>query len=220
MKDIILFMSPGACSRVSMTALEEAGLDFEDRLIFTGSGMQNSPEYLALNRKGKVPALSVDGQVLTETPAILTYLNRQRPDARLLPGGDAMAEAQALSDLAWCSSTLHLEVRQNRAPQKLTHDDPAGVLAAGRAKFAKSCDYIASRVSDGRWWYGRQWSIVDTYLYWCYSTAARGGFSLEGRTALAEHAERVRARPSFQRMLRRELAAGARESLPLDGSDL
>ena len=220
MTQTILFMSPMTCSRVSMTALEELGIDFEDRLIFIGAGAQNDPEYLALNRKGKVPALSLDGTVMTETPAILTYLHRQHPAAGLLPSGDALSDAQGLSDLSWCSSTLHLEARQNRAPQKLTVGDPAGVLADGRAKFAKSCDYIASRVSDGRWWYGADWSIVDTYVYWGYSTAASAGFPLGDYPALVAHAERVRSRPSFQRMLQREIAAVEREYLPMDVSTL
>ncbi len=222
MADIILYMSPGACSRVTMTALEKIGAPYEDRLIFTGSNTQKSPGYLAVNRKGKIPALSVDGRVLTENAAILAYLDQLHPEAALLPhsGGDALADAQGLSDMMWCSSTLHIEVRQNRAPQRLTTGDPAGVRADGVAKFADNCRYISSRVDAGRWWYGADWSILDTYIYWCYSTAKLGGFPLEDFPQLLAHAERVRAEPSFQKALARERAAVEREGLPIDPASL
>ena len=97
--------------------------------------------------------------------------------------------------------------------------NPQGVRADGRAKFALNCNYIASRVADG-WWYGADWSIVDTYVYWAYSTAALGGFPLGDYPVLAGHAARVRARPSFQRALRRELDAVERERLPIDPATL
>jgi glutathione S-transferase len=67
----------------------------------------------------------------------------------LLPVHDDPIEtARCVSDLIWCSSTLHPEVRQIRAPQKWTHGDPTGVQADGLAKFAKECSYIAERVQD------------------------------------------------------------------------
>ena len=220
MAELILYMSPGTCSRVTMTALEEIDVPFEDRLIFTGAGAQNSAAYLAVNRKGKVPALSVDGQVLTENPAILAYLDAQHPAAGLLPrGDDPLVRAQGLSDMAWCSSTLHINVRQIRNPLRLTVRDPDGVREDGLKKLAKECDYIAGRIGDG-WWYGSTWSIVDTYVYWAYSTAAAGGFPIGDYPVLTAHAERVRARPSFQRMLDRERAAIEHARLPIDPSGL
>ena len=221
MAELIVYMSPGTCSRVTMTALEETGAPYEDRLVFTGAGAQNSPEYLAVNGKGKVPALSVDGRVLTENAAILAYLDEQHPQARLLPrGDDPLVRAGAVSDLLWCSSTLHVEVRQVRAPFKLTTGDPAGVRENGVQKFAHDCETISARVGDAGWWYGDAWSIVDTYLYWTYSTAALGGFPTRDYPRLTAHAERVRARPGFQRMLKRERAAVERAKLPIDPSSL
>ncbi len=221
MAEIVLYMSPGTCSRVTMTALEQTGIPFEDRLVFTGAGAQNSAEYLVVNRKGKVPALSVDGQVLTENPAILTYLDQQHPEAGLLPrSDDPRVWIRGLSDMMWCSSSLHIEVRQIRNPLRLTNGDTAGVRENGMEKFAKDCNHIAGRIGSGDWWYGATWSIVDTYLYWAYSTAAAGGFPLGDYPTLAAHAERVRAQPSFQRMLKRELAAVERAKLPIVPSSL
>ena len=74
--------------------------------------------------------------------------------------------------------------------------------------------------SSATWWYGEQWSIVDVYLYWVFSTAAKGAFNMEDYPALAAHAERVRARPSFQRALARERAAVTDNKLNIDASKL
>ena len=221
MANILLYMAPGSCSRVTMTALEEVGVPFEARTVDLGGGEQNGADYLALNRKGKVPMLVVAGKSLTENAAILAFLDRSHPGAKLLPRYDDPIEAAVpLSDLMWCSSTLHPEVRQVRAPQKWTLGDPSGVQADGMKKFAKSCAHIATRVGGDRWWYGAEWSIVDTYLYWTYSTAGKSGFPLNDYPALPAHAERVRARPSFQRALARELAAVEQGKLDIDPASL
>lgn len=84
--------------------------------------------------------------------------------------------------------------------------------ADGIAKFHHQLRAMTARIGDG-WWYGATWSIVDTYLYWAYTTAERGGFPLENYPVLLEHAERLRARPSFQRVLARESAALQRRSI-------
>lgn len=204
---IILYHFPALCSRVTMNALEEIGLDYEDRTVNTRAGEQNSPDYLAINPRAKIPALVVDGRTLTENAAILHFLHRQHPDARLLPRRDGPVEdLQGLIDLIWCSSTLHPLVRQVRRPDKLTSGDPAAVRADGIAKFGKECARIADRIGSA-WWYGETWSIIDTYLYWAYSTAKLGEFPLDEFPLLLSHAERVRARPSFQRAKAREQAA-------------
>ena len=216
MNDLILFHFPAACSRVTMTALEEIGLSFEARCVNFRKEAQCSAEYLAVNPKAKVPALSIRGHVMTENAAILAFLNRQYPDAGLLPhDADPVLDNQGSTDLVWCSSTLHPMVRQIRMPMKWTLGDSesvAGVKADGLKKFAQECRGIAARVANG-WWYPSGWSIVDVYLYWAYSTAAKGGFPLGDYSALVDHAARVRARPSFQRALARERAAVEAEGI-------
>jgi len=205
---MLLFMFPGACSRVTMSALEEAGLSYEQRMVNLRSLQQKSPEFLATNPKGKVPALRIGDAIMTENAAILSFLDRQHPAARLLPhSDDPLTDTQGLVDLIWCTGTLHPIVRQMRAPQRMTTGDPAGVVADGMDKFTYECGRLADRLSGGRWWYGADWSIVDVYLYWLYSTAEKGGFPLHQYAVCQEHAERVRARPSFQKALKREEAA-------------
>lgn len=221
MTPLILYSYPGACSRVTMTALEETGAVFEDRWVDFDHKAQYAEGYLALNRKAKVPALVVGERVLTENPAILHFLHTVHPQAGLLPQSiDAFDSAARLSDLIWCASMLHPMVRQIRAPQKWTTGETAGIREDGMAKLTKECGHIESRLAASPWWYGGAWSILDTYLYWITSTAAKSGFPLADFPAIARHAEKVRSRPAFQRMLEREVAAVAREGMALDPNTL
>ena len=205
---VVLYQFPGACSRVTLSALEEIGLPYELRTLNIRTGEQQSSEYRALNPKGKIPAICFDGRVLTENPAILYALHQSHPHAGLLPAARGFPdEYQGLSDLIWFGSGLHPIVRQVRMPSRYTQGDSSGVATDGAQKMAKECAAMSARLGNGRWWYGERWSIVDVYVYWCYSTAAKGAFQLEPFPALLEHAQRVRSRPSFQRALAAEIAS-------------
>jgi len=69
-------------------------------------GEHKSGAYLKINPHGKVPALAVDGMVLTENVAILTYLARRFPETHLLPAG-IIEEAHCISMMAWFASSVH-----------------------------------------------------------------------------------------------------------------
>src|SRR3546814_11378021 len=107
MAKLDFYFSPGACSLATHICLEEDGATFTPKPTYTRKGQTRTPEYLALNPKGKVPMLVIDGKVLTENTAIITYLTRSFTNARLLPAGAAMAEDEALAFLPWSDSGVH-----------------------------------------------------------------------------------------------------------------
>jgi len=76
------YFSPGACSLASHIGLEETGAPYELKPILLAKGQQRTEDYLEINPRGKVPALSVDGKILVENAAILTYLGRRFPEAK------------------------------------------------------------------------------------------------------------------------------------------
>tara|TARA_Y100000815_G_scaffold254858_1_gene261221 strand:+ start:3850 stop:4503 length:654 start_codon:yes stop_codon:yes gene_type:complete len=205
--DLTLYHFPAACSRVTMHALTTLGLPFADEMVNLRNLEQSDPQYLALNPKGKVPTLVMDGTVLTENAAILWTLHQLHSDGGLLPRtSDPVAAHQLLADLAWCSGTLHPMVRQVRMPMKWTTGESEGVREHGIAALEKECVRRSAQIGDG-WWYGDEWSIIDTYFYWGYSTAAKGGFPLDRFPGLEHHASRVRSLDSFGEVLAREQAA-------------
>jgi glutathione S-transferase len=221
MTKYVLFAHPGACSRVTLSALEEIQADFTVSWVNLHAKAQHNIDYVKLNRKAKVPTLVVDGAPLSENAAILQFLHVSHPEAGLLPAADTPFElAKSASDLAWCTSTLHPTMRQVRGPGKFTQGPTEGVKEDGMIKVAKECDYINERLSKADWWYGDAWSIVDVYLYWVTNSADKSGFSLDAYPAIRAHAERVRARPSFQRGVVRERAAVKELGMSIDPAEL
>lgn len=70
-------------------ALNLKGIDYESREVDLRSDAQRSPEYLALNPQGLVPVLEIDGHRLTQSLAIINYLDIRYPSPPLIPGAAA-----------------------------------------------------------------------------------------------------------------------------------
>jgi glutathione S-transferase len=221
MSDIELVWFPGSCSRVTLIALEEIGVPFTDRVV--PRGWANNPDYLALNPKGKVPTLVIDGVAFTETIAIVKHLADTYPEARLLPAGDATVDIDVLATMSWFASGLHPLVARLRFPMT-ANDDPASfdqTRAMAAQGLARCFTILEERLSDRKWLYG-EWSIVDGYLLWLWFRAVGSGMDGSQFQRCADHARRCEHRPSVTRALEREesayaslLASGTlRETLP------
>lgn len=205
MTDLKLFHYPRACSRVTMVALETIGAHYEDEVINLMAGDHYKPAYRDTNPRGKIPALLVDGNLLTENVAILTWLNETYPEAGLLPHVKGpFAKAQQLSDLVWISSVWHPTVRANKMPSRWTMGDVKPVRERGKDLMTPLINHLESRLAASEWYYGETWSIVDTYLYWCYTTAEEGQFSLDGFDHIARHRRAQEQMPAFQAAIARE----------------
>lgn len=85
MSDIELYWISGSpyAWRV-MLALEVKKLPYTSHVLEASKKQQKSPEFLAINPRGKVPTLLVDGYVVSETTAILVYLEQKFPQISLL----------------------------------------------------------------------------------------------------------------------------------------
>ena len=104
--EIALYYAPITCALAPYITLTEAGAKFEVRPLNFKKGEHNSPEYLKINPKHKVPLLVVDGKILTESVAIQSWIARTFPQAKLLPA-DPWQELQAVSLMSWCSGGIH-----------------------------------------------------------------------------------------------------------------
>jgi glutathione S-transferase len=209
MTNLTLFHFPGGCSRVAMTALEYVGVPFKDVMINLMKGEHMQPQYQATNPRGKIPALLVDGQLLSENAAIQLWLNDRFPEAGLLPKpSNEWERAQQLSDMFWVSSVWHPYTRANKVPSRWTIGEEAPVRARGKELLTPCVRQLEERLSDRRWWY-EDWSIIDVYFYWAYTTAEEGEFDLSPYSNINRHRRDVEALPAFQRALAREAAAKA-----------
>jgi glutathione S-transferase len=102
------YYARGTCALASHIALQEAGAAYTAERIDFKSNQQNSPEYLAINPKGRVPSLVTDRGVLTETPAMLGFIAQSFPAAKLAPLDDAFAFAQLQAFNSYLCSTVHV----------------------------------------------------------------------------------------------------------------
>src|SRR5882762_4049265 len=171
MTEMTLYFAPDSCARVPLIALEEIGAPYRIEVVAFMSGQHRSAEYLALNPKGKVPTLVVDGEPLSENVAILTWLAERFPQADLLPTPEnSFSRARLISDLAYCASGLHPIVTRLRIPQFFcdTPDGSRRVFEMAEGAIRPNFDLIDKRFADNLWWYGDRWSIVDAYVNWVW----------------------------------------------------
>ena len=178
---LALYLSPGSSSMAAHIALHEIGASFESKIVSLAKKEQDSPQFRAVNPAGKVPALLIDGRVLTEVAGILFYLARRFPAADLLPEGDVEAEAQVVSWMSFIASTIHPANRHG-----LEQARPVYQLAD-------------QRLGNRDWAVGGRYSIADIHLFrlfWRF----RNAFAPEPGAFpnVERHYERMMARPAVK----------------------
>jgi glutathione S-transferase len=90
MADLTFYTNPQSRGRIIRWMLEEVGQPYETEVI--AYEQIKSPEYLAVNPMGKVPAIRHKGHVVTECAAICAYLADVFPEAGLGPRKDEKAD--------------------------------------------------------------------------------------------------------------------------------
>jgi glutathione S-transferase len=197
-----LFHAWGSCSLASLISLEEAGADYEVVVMSTKAGDQLKPEYLAINPKARVPALVTDRGVLTETPAILSYISETRPSAGLLPA-EAWERAQAQAFNAYLCSTVHVFHAHRHRGYRWADDEAA--LAEMTRKTPENMraafQLIEDEMLSGPWVLGDAYSVCDAYLFTLAGWLASDGVDIAEFPKVAAHSERVAARPAVRKVL-------------------
>lgn len=210
LRTLNLYVAPHTCSIVPAIGLEEVGVEFDTTLIRLAKNEQSSDEYLAINPKGKVPTLVVDGTALAENAAILNWLNEAYPDADLLPKAPGEFERQRqLADLFYFSSTVHPSVARYAIPFRFVRDQTLAmseVRPVAQDVLSGVFRHIDQRLKQGPWWYGERWSIIDGYLFWTWTRATIVGFPKTEFPNLVRHHELSMKRPAVQRAMERQAA--------------
>ena len=104
---LTLYYSRASCAYAPHILLHDAGADFTTVEIDFATGEQTSPDFLAINPKGRVPALVTPDGILTENPAILLYIAQTHPETKLAPS-EPFALARAQSFNMFLASTVHV----------------------------------------------------------------------------------------------------------------
>lgn len=197
---LTLYYAPGTCALVPYVTLTEAGVVFDVRNLNTRTGENNTPEFLAVNPKHKVPVLLIDGEPLTENIAIQIWIARAFPQANLLPR-DPKAEIKAISLMAWCASGIHPHLTPNARPQNFC-DLPGSEESVKRVanKLLFEDLEIADALLAGRDWFFEHFTVVDAYFFWCFRRALSFKLDLSALANCMAHFERMQKRASVQKV--------------------
>jgi glutathione S-transferase len=198
-----LFHAWGSCSLASLIALEEAGAPYEIVLMDTKTGDQRRPDYLAVNPKGRVPALATERGVLTETPAILAYIAQSFPAAKLAPLDDAFAFAQAQAFNSYLCATVHVAHAHKHRGYRWT-DDPVAqaAMTAAVPKNEIACfQLIEDEMLAGPWVLGEAYSVCDAYLFTITGWLEGDGVDRRQFPKVSALYDRVAARPAARKVL-------------------
>lgn len=189
-----LYYAPGACSLADHIALHEAGLPFElDKVDLRAKRTQAGIDYMTINPKGYVPALTLDsGETLSENIAILDWVAHQ--EASLKPSG-ALGHTHLLEALAFISTELHKSFKPFFA------DSGDDEKAKAEETILKRMAYLADTM-QGDFLFGPKVSVADCYLFVMLLWAGKFEFDIPAR--LAGFRDRMMERPAVRTAMSHE----------------
>ena len=205
---IKLYYAVNTCSLASHIALEETGATYTTVRINFANNEQRGAEYLAVNPKGRVPAMVTDRGILTETPAMLAYIAQSFPEARLAPLDDPFAFAQVQAFNSYLCSTVHVAHAHRMRGQRWA-DDPAAIAAMQRKvpQSVGACfELIEHDMLKGPWVMGEAYTVCDPYLFTLAGWLEGDGVDLPKLPRVMDHHRRMSERPAVQRAVAAELA--------------
>ena len=203
---IKLYYAPGSCSLAPHIVLEELGIAYDSMMISLKDGEQKKADFLKINPKARVPALVVDGKVLTENPAILTYLGGGYAERGLWPK-ETWKQAEALSLMSWLASSVHITFAGVFRPERYADNEAAkeNIRVNCRGTVLKYFAEIEKMLTGKTFAMGGQYTVCDPYLLVFYRWGYRIGVDMKTEFPIwTKHALRVASRPTVKRVFEAE----------------
>ncbi|MEJ2117207.1 MAG: glutathione S-transferase family protein [Alphaproteobacteria bacterium] len=196
--NLVFYYLPRTRSRTVLWMLEELGVPYEMKILDTANKELQSPEFLAINPMGKVPAITHNGTPVTESAAICLYLADAFPEAKLAPALNSPERGAYYRWAFFAAATLEYAMFDkafNREPVK------AGTIGYG--DYDRTINVTAQAVAKGPYLLGEHFTAVDVIM----GSAIHLGFvfkMLPLRDEFSAYIARFKERPAFQRMLARD----------------
>ena len=188
-----LYWSPRTRSFSSLWLMEETGERYERVLIDVFKGAQKTPEYLASNPMGKVPALQDGEATLAEAAAICAYVAERYPQSRLAPPlGDSL-RAKYLDWLFLAPGCIEPAMVQLATKVEMNP------VAAGWGDAQRVFDVLDAALQKGPWILGDSFSAADVAIGSGLNFAVRLFKMVPSRPSFERYIDRCAARPAFQR---------------------
>jgi glutathione S-transferase len=195
-----LYWSPRSRSFSALWLMEEVGEPYERILIDLSKGAQKSPEYLAINPMGKVPALK-DGEVsMSESAAICAYVAERHHDKNLAPPIGDPLRAKYLQWLFFGPACIEPAMVQISTKLEMPS------VAAGWGSANQVLDVLEAALAKGPWILGDMFSAADIMIGSGLNFAIRLFKMVPTRPNFERYIDACSARPAFQRA--QAIAAG------------
>ncbi|HEV7636637.1 MAG TPA: glutathione S-transferase N-terminal domain-containing protein [Bradyrhizobium sp.] len=203
-----LYYSPGSCALASHIALQEAGAAYTAERVDFKSNQQTSPEYLAINLKGRVPALVTDRGILTETPAVLAFIAQRFPQAKLAPLGDPYAFAEVQAFNSYLCATVHVAHAHRGRGYRWANDEASFADMKRKVPETMGAGFalIESTMLRGPWVMGDSYTICDPYLFTVAQWLEGDGVDVSALPRVIDHRRRMAERPAVRKVMEEQLA--------------
>jgi glutathione S-transferase len=196
------YYAPLSCALATHIVLEHIGADYEAEKLNLRENDQNTPDYLAINPKGRVPALVTEHGILTETPALLMYLAQTYPEAKLAPLDDIFSLAQMQSINSWFCSTVHVHHAHGARGRRWSDDLDAQKTMKDKVaqNMTDSATLIEREILRGPWVMGDQFTVADAYLFTMTSWMKGDGVDMSQFPRLTDHYKRMLDIPAVKKV--------------------
>jgi len=198
-----LYFRPFACSLAARIALIEGEIDADYIRVEPGHPLPDGRLFTTISPMGYVPAIETRaGFVLSEGPAVLTYIAGLAPEGVLAPPAWSDAHYRMLAWLNFISTELHKSVF---APLMGKAAGPEE-RAAAKARLGKPFAYLSQHLEAHDYLEGG-FTVADAYLLSVLNWCEHAGVDIAEWPVLRAYRGRLRARPS--------VAAAMAEEYPL-----
>lgn len=194
-----LYYTPGACSLSPHIVLVEADLPAVlEKVDLKTHQTESGEDYYAVNPKGYVPALKLDGVTLTEGPAIVQYLADQKPESGLAPREGTIARYKLQEWLTFINGELH------KSFSPLFGGGSEAVKQEAIDKIHKRFAYVEKELGDKQYLTGDGFTIADAYLFVMLYWSHKHRLDLGAYPRLSALYERIAARPKVHEAMKAE----------------
>jgi glutathione S-transferase len=190
---LTFYYNPMSRGRTVHWMLEEVQAPYETKILDWKIGAHKQPDYLKINPMGKIPAIVHKGVVVTEVPAILTYLADAFPEARLAPDVHSPDRGAYYRWLFFAASNIEPAMIDLRHPR--VNAPKSSQLGHGSAE-----DVISTleRTLNNGFLVGDRFTTADLFMsanisWWMFMKF------LEPRPAFKRYVELCQDRPGFRR---------------------
>ncbi|HET7162044.1 MAG TPA: glutathione S-transferase family protein [Rhodanobacteraceae bacterium] len=207
---VVFFHAPHSRSGITRAMLEELDAAYDLVALNLRADEQRTPDYLAINPMGKVPAIRHEDVLITEQPAILMYLADRYPEKHLAP---ALDDPQRGTYLRWmvfygaCFEPAIMDFSQKRAP--------VPPMQCGYGDYDSVMQVLAAQLKQGPWLLGDRFSAADV-LWGGALNFARMFKLVPDWPVFRDYVERVQARPAIRRAFALDEALAAEQASELD----